>query len=320
MNTPLKIAAFAAALAAAFGTAYGVGGAVDPIGTPSKSPAHTGHEAARTPEKEAGPGEGGDEEPPGGLQISENGYSLDLETPRIPAAKRSGLRFVVRDDTGRIVTAYQREHGKELHLILASQDLATYQHLHPTRSPDGTWSIDARLPAAGGYRLFADFTPAAKGAKNLTLGADLAVSGNYRPAPLPPPATVAETGDYSVTLKGELRPGVAGRVDLEVTKNGRPVTDLEPYLEAYGHLVALRSGDLAYLHVHPNGAPGDGKTKPGPTVSFTATAPSSGSYRFFLDFKHQGKVRTASFTVEAGHASPDGTASTAPASPAEHEH
>ncbi|WP_052869441.1 hypothetical protein [Streptomyces niger] len=34
-----------------------------------------------------------------------------------------------------------------------------------------------------------------------------------------------------------------------------------------------------------------------PEVSFTATAPSKGAYRLFLDFQHGGKVRTAAFTV-----------------------
>ena len=28
---------------------------------------------------------------------------------------------------------------------------------------------------------------------------------------------------------------------------------MEPYLGAKGHLVALREGDLAYLHIHPEG-------------------------------------------------------------------
>jgi hypothetical protein len=87
-----------------------------------------------------------------------------------------------------------------------------------------------------------------------------------------------------------------------VAKGGKPLRDLQPYLGAYGHLVALRSGDPAYLHVHPNGEPGDGKTQPGPEVSFTATAPSAGTYRLFLDFQHKGEVRTAAFTVKAGGA------------------
>lgn len=104
---------------------------------------------------------------------------------------------------------------------------------------------------------------------------------------------------YDVELGGALTPGKAGELKLTVTKDGKPVRDLQPYLGAYGHLVALRSGDLAYLHVHPNGEPGDGRTRPGPDVSFTATAPSEGAYRLFLDFKHEGKVRTAAFTVRA---------------------
>ncbi|GAA2466355.1 hypothetical protein GCM10023100_74820 [Actinocorallia cavernae] len=80
-------------------------------------------------------------------------------------------------------------------------------------------------------------------------------------------------------------------------EDGHPVGDLQPYLGAYGHLVALRAGGLAYLHVHPSGEPGDGTTKPGPEVSFTVTAPTAGRYRLFFDFQHEGKVRTAAFTV-----------------------
>jgi hypothetical protein len=62
-------------------------------------------------------------------------------------------------------------------------------------------------------------------------------------------------------------------------------------------LVALRAGDLAYLHVHPEGTPGDGVTKPGPGVVFYAEVPSSDRYHLYLDFKHEGVVRTAAFTL-----------------------
>jgi hypothetical protein len=82
------------------------------------------------------------------------------------------------------------------------------------------------------------------------------------------------------------------------------VTDLQSYLAAYGHLVALRQGDLAYLHVHPDGEPGDGRTEAGPDIVFHPPAPSAGSYRLFLDFKHGGVVRTAAFTVTAGKEAP----------------
>ncbi|TXS51628.1 hypothetical protein [Streptomyces sp. t39] len=303
MRTGARITAFAAALAAAFGTAYGVGQGVGPVVAEAEPPQHTVHRPEGQPEagRETGTahtGEHGAAAVPGGLTISDQGFTLDLRTQRITADRPSELRFTVTDDrTGRTVTDYRREHGKELHLIVASRDLSTYRHLHPRRAADGTWSTPVALPEAGGYRVFADFVPRTGAPEGLTLGADLAVSGAADPAPLPRPSTTARVDGYEVTLKGSLSPGTSRELTLSVSRDGRPVTDLQPYLGAYGHLVALRAGDLAYLHVHPGGEPGDGATRPGPEISFSATAPSKGSYRLFLDFRHEDTVRTAAFTV-----------------------
>ncbi|MFE2016398.1 hypothetical protein [Streptomyces sp. NPDC059491] len=319
MNTGVKITAYAAALAATFGTAYGVGVGVGPVeepakaghgdhaAAPSESPAadgHAGHGEGAAPDSAAA-------ELPGGLQVSQDGYTLALETPT-PAAGRSVLKFSIKDAAGRKVTAFTTEHGKELHFIVASRDLTTFRHLHPVKAADGTWSVAADLPAAGGYKAFADFKPAAAGAKGVTLGADLSVPGAYAPKPLPAVAATVAVDGYQVRLGGTLDPGKAGELRLTVTKGGKPVTDLEPYLGAYGHLVALRDGDLAYLHVHPN------EGGPGPDVSFTATAPSAGTYRLFLDFQHQGKVRTAAFTVTAGATGATGPATVPGAGEATH--
>ncbi|MFB7608483.1 hypothetical protein [Streptomyces gardneri] len=303
MNTGVKITAYAAALAATFGAAYGVGKGVGPVEEPKKAE-HGEHAAAPSESAAAGDGHAGHEggatgdapaaaNLPGGLQVSDGGYTLALETPT-PATGKSVLKFSIKDAAGRKVTAFTTEHGKELHFIVASRDLNTFRHLHPVKAADGTWTTPVDLPAAGGYKAFADFKPAAKGAKGITLGADLSVPGAYAPRPMPAVAPTANVDGYQVRLGGTLDPGKAGELKLTVTKAGKPVTDLEPYLGAYGHLVALRDGDLAYLHVHPN------EGGPGPDVSFTATAPSAGTYRLFLDFQHEGKVRTAAFTVTAG--------------------
>ncbi|GAA2229314.1 hypothetical protein [Streptomyces nogalater] len=325
MNTGLRITAYAAALAAAFGIAYGVGGGVGEISLQTESAAHDGHtDAAPGGKRTAGPGPTpgpGAAAAPGGLQTSERGYTLDLKTPAVTAGRKTELRFaVVRDATGRPLTAYEEEHTKELHLIIASRDLTHYRHLHPTRAADGTWSAPLTLPRAGVYRVFADFTP--DGGQGLTLGADLTASGAYAPAPLPAPATTAEVDGYQVGLRGRLSPGRDGELTLAVTRNGKPVRDLQPYLGAYGHLVALRSGDLGYLHVHPGGEPGDGTTRPGPDISFTTTAPSTGTYRLFLDFKHAGRVHTAAFTVRVDRPAeqPDTPAAPSPESGEHSEH
>ena len=49
--------------------------------------------------------------------------------------------------------------------------------------------------------------------------------------------------------------------------------------------------------MHPDGTPGDGETEPGPDVVFYAAVPSDGGYRLFLDFQHDGVVRTAAFAL-----------------------
>ncbi|WP_416984270.1 hypothetical protein [Streptomyces sp. T028] len=285
---PLQtIGAFSAALAVVFGAAYGIGAAVGP-GTPASTPAadhgeaHT--EAAESPDLT-----------PAGLQVSEGGYTLDLETRSLPADRPGTLRLTVRDAHGEPVTAYETEQTKQLHLIVASRELTTYRHLHPTRDADGTWSIPVDLPAAGSYRVFADFRPAGA-EESLTLGADLTVTGRYEAtAPAAPTATTTVDG-YTVSLDGSLEAGAESDLTLSVARDGRPVTALQPYLGAYGHLVALRSGDLAYLHVHPHDEATNGRMS-GPDVSFAATTPSAGTYRLFLDFKAGGTVHTAAFTV-----------------------
>lgn len=126
----------------------------------------------------------------------------------------------------------------------------------------------------------------------------LAVPGTFTPID-PAPSRVATVDGYEVHLTGELSPGRGSPLVLTVSRDGRPVTDLEPYLGAYGHLVALRGGDLAYLHVHPDGEP-----VPGPEIRFVAEVPSADTYRLFLDFAHAGAVHTAEFTVPTSGLAP----------------
>ena len=302
MNTPTRVAAFTVGLAAVFAAAVGVGTLTGPVGTAGASstaePAghDAGHADTSTTARDAA-----EAHLPGGLMVSQDGYTLDLAQRQLSATSAAPLRFRVLGPDGEPVTRYTTAHGKDLHLIVVRRDLTGFQHVHPQLDSTGTWSVALDLSDAGVYRVFADFAPAERD-DNLTLGADLSVAGAYAPQPLPATSRTAEVDGYTVTLDGTLEPGEEAELTLTVSKDGQPVTDLQPYLEAYGHLVALRDRDLAYLHVHPAGSPGDGTTAPGPAITFYATVPSAGDYRLFLDFRHGDRVRTAAFTVTAGTA------------------
>ncbi|MFC4124064.1 hypothetical protein [Nocardia rhizosphaerae] len=283
MNATTKFAGFTLGLAAVFGIALGVGALVGP--EPAEPAGHDEHETMAAPSADL----------PGGLLVTDQGYTLALDQPDTTTAAPTPVRFRILGADGTPVTNYETSHDKDLHLIVVRRDMAGFQHVHPALDQTGTWSVPLNLSKAGDYRVFADFVPA--GGPNLTLGADLRVAGDYDVRPLPTPAATARVGEYTVTLDGDVTPGAASAVTLSVSRDGTPVTDLQPYLGAYGHLVALRAADLAYLHVHPDGVPGDGVTEPGPGIDFVVNAPSAGDYRLFLDFKHDGVVRTAEFTV-----------------------
>jgi hypothetical protein len=283
MNVALKLGLFLTGMAAVFGAAAALGNSLEPIG--STKPDAMQHDAMTMPTDRT----------PGGLQAAENGYRLILDEPSQQPNAKAPVSFKILGPDGEPLMKYATLHDKKLHLIVAKRDLTGFQHVHPTLADDGTWSADVALDP-GQWRVFADFDPAGKD-EQLTLGTDLSVAGDFNPKELPAPSHMAKVDGYTVMLDGDVAAGKQSKLTLSVEKDGEPVTDLEPYLAAYGHLVALRAGDLAYLHVHPEGEPGDGKTKPGPSITFFAEVPSAGSYRLYLDFKHGGVVRTAEFTV-----------------------
>lgn len=300
MNTAAKLSAYGAALALLVTGAYGVGTAVGP---PSAATAPSQHGEAP-----AAAGGHGDTHSgtvaeaatqPAGLASSRGGYTLTPTDPTLTPGTPETFSFRITGPDGAPVTAFDVEHDKQMHLILVRRDTTGFQHLHPEMSVDGTWSVPLTLPTGGSYRAFADFAPT--GAEPTTLGVDLAAPGVYEPVTHAESRT-SQVDGYTVELTGDLVPGQASPVTLTVNCDGVPVTDLQPYLGAFGHLVALREGDLAYLHVHP-----DGGTAAGPQVSFLAEVPSAGTYRLFLDFHHDGVVRTADFTVAAGAPGGPGT-------------
>ncbi|WP_433505511.1 hypothetical protein ACQP04_02780 [Pseudonocardia halophobica] len=307
MNTLAKLSAYGAALALLTVGAYATGTAVGPL---RSAPAAT----AAGPENMSGGEDAGHgdthsgavpetADQPAGLASSRGGYTLTPTASPLTAGTGNEIAFRITGPDGNPVTAFDEEHTKRLHLIVVRRDTTGFQHVHPTMEPDGTWRTRIDVPAGGVYRAFADFTPT--GGPATTLGVDLSAAGTYTPVQHTPSRT-AQVDGYTVRLDGELTAGAASPLTLTVTRDGQPVTDLQPYLGAYGHLVALRGSDLAYLHVHPDGEPGDGRTPAGPQIRFVAEVPSAGTYRLFLDFQHAGVVRTAEFTLPTGPATDAG--------------
>jgi hypothetical protein len=280
MNAPARLAAFGAVLTALFGAGALAGGLIGP--EPDATARETGaHDSA--PEQHSDTSRAAAVR---GLAVADGGLRVVVDDPKLRRGRTERLAFRIVDERGATVRDFDVEHTKRMHLILARRDLTGFQHLHPEQRADGTWTTRVRLDEAGSYRLFADFSHAGE---LRTLATDLRVDGDadLRPLPASQPRAVSD-GGYDVGLDaGTSRPGEEANLRFTITRDGAPVRT-EPYLGAGGHLVALREGDLAFLHVHPTGE--------GP--SFAATFPTEGRYRLFLQFKHERRLHTVAFTHE----------------------
>jgi hypothetical protein len=278
VSNTAKLAAFAATLVVVFGAAALAGAAIGPDRdenvVSSEPQEHSEMASAAEPRALRG------------LAIAEDGLRVVVDDAELRRGREEALRFRIVDERGETVRDFEVEHEKRMHLILARRDLSNFQHLHPEQTADGDWIVNVRPGDAGSYRLFADFS---HDGEPQTLATDLRVDGtaDLRPLPEPEPTAVSD-GGYQVRLAaGEARPGQEADLRFTITKDGVPV-ETEPYLGAGGHLVALRDGDLAFLHVHPMDD----------SVRFAASFPTEGRYRLFLQFQHEGRVHTVAFTQE----------------------
>jgi hypothetical protein len=271
----IRLAGFALVLALVFGGAALAG---DAVGPSPASPQKKDH-AAMTTSTYA-------EHDVRGLAVAENGLRLEVDRRELRRGRTEALRFRIVDARGRVVRDFDDTHTKRMHAILVRRDLTGFQHVHPEQWRDGTWTTAVRVADAGSYRLFADF---ARAGENHTLAADLRVDGAAELRPVPDPREVATSdGGYDVRLTSrDVEAGEPAELRFEITREGQPV-EVEEYLGARGHLVALRDGDLAFLHVHPH----DDET------AFEATFPTAGRYRLFLQFQHRGEVQTVAFTQD----------------------
>jgi hypothetical protein len=274
MNVASRLAGFALVVALVFAGAAFAGSRLDVHPGKTTTKPGMGAMVAMAPQ------------PVRGLAVSEKGLTLRLARRNAPQGKPFALAFGIVDRRGQTVRDFDVEHTKRMHFIVVRRDMTGFQHLHPTEDADGTWSLPVTLPDAGTYRVFADFSV---GEKPYTLADDITVDGSVRSRALPAPTGAVAVDGLRVALsEGATKAGRESELAFTVTRAGKPVA-IQNYLGAKGHLVALRQGDLAFLHVHPDEN----------RLQFMATFPTAGTYRLFLQFKTaDGRLHTAAFTQE----------------------
>lgn len=227
---------------------------------------------------------------------SQNSGGMPIVRP-LPGQK---VRLTLKPhrSNGEILRDLEVVHTKRMHLIVASEDLSFFDHIHPVPQLDGTLVLDYTFPRSGRYALYADITP--KGERNQVFSMPVEVAGQARPKQplILTPAEAKVFGDYRVQLRMNPDPPLhkdETSLTFLLSKNGLPVIDLAPFLGAGGHCVILSEDGKIYLHSHPLEAEG---SRFGPAITFHTLFPRSGIYKIWAQFQHQGKPITFDFVVK----------------------
>ncbi len=220
-----------------------------------------------------------------------------------PAHAKAGelldLRVAVKDNaTKEVVHNFDLSHTKLLHLMLVSKDLGWFVHEHPVQQADGSFEIKQSFPAGGTYLVFADSAPRDKGSQ--ILSTQVHIEGPKASWPTKLTLTKrASGGGIQAEVRPQVNPIPIGMTTslsffLKDQETKKPVTDLQPYLGAQGHLMIIHQDGKIFVHSHPS----DDKSGRKGEVRFNARFPKAGIYKAWVQFQRKGRVITLPFVFK----------------------
>ena len=187
------------------------------------------------------------------------------------------------------MSEFEVVHEKLFHLFFVSQDLKYFVHDHPVLQKSGEFRFTWKFPEAGMYRVLTDYYP--KGATPQLTSSTLFVAGGKMPAAkLVADLAPQNASNIAASLTMEPPQPVAGFKTL-LFFDIKPGDGLEPYLGAWGHMLAASEDLVDMIHNHPFLADG------GSRVQFNLIFPRAGMYRVWVQFQRQGVVNTVAFNV-----------------------
>ncbi|WML57985.1 hypothetical protein [Neobacillus sp. PS2-9] len=214
-----------------------------------------------------------------------------------PQAKvKIPISLLIKDSSNQPIKSFETIHEKKMHLFIVSKDLAYFSHIHPTYKENGLFDFTASFPTRGDYKLISEFTPKGGGDSSVETHW-LQIEGEEGTAvPLVPDKELSHVveGKKVALSFDHLMAGKTVHLIFTIkdAKTNKPLKNLQPYLGALGHTVAISADAEKYLHIHPMTTEGSG-----PAVTFMTIFPEKGLYKIWGQFKHKGKVFTVPFVI-----------------------
>ena len=218
--------------------------------------------------------------------------------PTVGSTTKLEMKIQNADGTG--IKTFDILHEKLVHLIVVRDGLDEFAHLHPDVDSSGVITTQLAFPKSGKYRLFADHQPQGNPQGLATGEVNVSGSDDQAVALVPTASPEVAIGEFSAHIEirsGEQETNVQFRF---VDGDGKPVSNLQPYLGAMGHLVIISEDGSEYVHAHPLS---DAGAAPDGVVEFGAHFPDPGIYKAWGQFQRNGTVFTVPYVLK--HEVPD---------------
>ncbi|MBE9228901.1 hypothetical protein IQ264_26160 [Phormidium sp. LEGE 05292] len=233
-------------------------------------------------------------------ETQENAQAKLTVAQPIEPNKPIKLVIDIQDQSGKTISKFDTFQEQLMHLILVSEDLQIFNHIHPEYKGNGRFEVTTQFPKAGKYALFTDYKPT--GQKEQVSVLNTEVPGNSNSVAKVDfnrnktfGNTKANLGVSESSLTA--RKPVSFVFSLKDAATNQPVKDLQPYLGERGHLVIVKQSSpltkADYIHAHAhtmtNLPPGE--------VHFMTEFPQAGKYKLWGQFNRNGKIVTTDFWV-----------------------
>jgi len=118
-------------------------------------------------------------------QLDQQSYSVSLRyNPIIPIAGQPTLITIdiTEKQTGERVKEFDILHEKLMHVIIVSEDLSHFSHIHPVFDiKDGIFSVNYVFPENGIYKIWVDLKPQNKNQMLVTFKLDNMIRDAHKP-------------------------------------------------------------------------------------------------------------------------------------------
>ncbi len=228
-------------------------------------------------------------------RLGESALTLKTEGPSMRSGQPSRLSFEFRSPRGAPVRFLETVHEKPLHLLIVSEDLAEFAHVHPELTTGDRYEVTHTFVHGGPYRLYADFT--APGEAQRIVSFTVTVEGRNRAAEKlkADDGLAKQQSSLQLTLvpKQQLRAGedVEFAFTIRDAATGKAVINLEPYLGAWAHFVIIDPEHRSFIHAHPLEDSGNAKPTQLDQIhahSAESLGPPPAEIRTIVSFTHAG--------------------------------